>query len=116
MITTEPVGGGQQIVRWRPHASLTCWPGLTRLFILRPKFNTYARPPNADLLRRYGHVDVIPPSLAGNEEDEVEIRCDIAVECAMAHLRETKVVTASKVKDWAMDDRVEFWLQEGGDE
>jgi hypothetical protein len=34
----------------------------------------------------------------------------------MAHLRETKVVTASKVKDWAMDDRVEFWLQEGGDE
>lgn len=84
--------------------------------LLPPQFNTYARPPNADLLRRYGHVDVIAPSLVGNEEDEVEIRCDVAVATAMAFLRETKVVTASKVKDWAMDDRVEFWLQEGGDE
>jgi SET domain-containing protein 6 len=89
MITTQPIPAGQQI------------------------YNTYAHPPNSDLLRRYGHVDIIPPSLVGNEEDEVEIRCDLVVEIV-------KQMLIAKggwdEKEWDMDGRVEFWLEEGGDE
>lgn len=37
-------------------------------------YNTYADPPNSDLLRRYGHVDEI------NEEDLVEIGLESLVD------------------------------------
>lgn len=37
-------------------------------------YNTYADPPNSDLLRRYGHVDDV------NEEDLVEIGLETLVD------------------------------------
>ncbi|KAL7411012.1 hypothetical protein BDY24DRAFT_417352 [Mrakia frigida] len=96
MITTQPIASGAQI------------------------YNTYAHPPNSDLLRRYGHTDVIPPSLVGNEEDEVELRCDTLVAVAEELLEKkaasTEGAPAWDKKAWDMEGRVEFWLEEGGDD
>lgn len=118
MITTEAIASNEQIVSsaspFRVHR-LSHW-ALIFCLSFTTQFNTYARPPNSDLLRRYGHVDVIPPSQVGNEEDEIEIRCDVAVECALEFLRETKAVESGKEDKWGMEERVDFWLQEGGDE
>lgn len=68
-----------------------------------PKWNTYGDLPNADLLRRYGHVDelVLEDSTVGNPKDVTEIRADLIVD----------VVRPTDAKS-----RIEFWLEEGGDE
>lgn len=51
------------------------------------QFNTYASPPNSELLRKYGHVDVFPLGNHeeegawnfGNPGDEVELEGDLIV-------------------------------------
>lgn len=79
------------------------------------QYNTYASPPNSELLRKYGHVDVFPlepeqvdllDSAAwpfGNPSDEVELSGDLIVESI-----------GSGVED--LNDRVDHWLEEGQDE
>lgn len=75
------------------------------------QWNTYGDPPNSDLLRRYGHVDVVPlqPPLAGegNPADVVEIRADLVVSV-------TRKVRKTATDDF--QDRVDFWLEEADDE
>jgi hypothetical protein len=89
---------------------LPCLPA--NLFILSYpfQFNTYGDPPNSDLLRRYGHVDLVPcPHLKGalgNPQDIVEIRADLVV----------KVVCGDDANDEKYQQRIDWWLDEGGDE
>ncbi|KAK4687811.1 N-lysine methyltransferase SETD6, partial [Tremellales sp. Uapishka_1] len=79
-------------------------------------FNTYASPPNSELLRKYGHVDDLPlpenilkllsPEehdgwLRGNPGDEVEISGDIVL------------AVLSKTDDAQLKERVDWWLKEG---
>ncbi|KAI0745272.1 SET domain-containing protein [Earliella scabrosa] len=84
MVTTKPIKAGEQI------------------------WNTYGDPPNSDLLRRYGHVDVVPllPPLSGmgNPEDVVEVRADLVVS-----------VASTKVK-YDLQERVDWWLEEADDD
>lgn len=72
------------------------------------QWNTYGDPPNSDLLRRYGFVDVtelnLPLSGAGNPADIVEIPANFVVEAAAKH------TTARS------QDRVDWWLEEAEDE
>ncbi|KAH9892722.1 SET domain-containing protein [Cubamyces lactineus] len=84
MVSTKPIKAGEQI------------------------WNTYGDPPNSDLLRRYGHVDLVPlrPPLSGvgNPGDVVEVRADLVVS-----------VAASKVK-YDLQERVDWWLEEADDD
>ncbi|WOO84597.1 Ribosomal lysine N-methyltransferase 4 [Vanrija pseudolonga] len=82
-------------------------------------YNTYASPPNSELLRKYGHVDILPlPEEVtallspeelgdwafGNAGDEVEIPGTLVVEAAAAR----------GISD--AEARVDFWLDQGGDD
>ena len=69
----------------------------------KAQWNTYGDPPNSDLLRRYGHVDRVPlpDGSLGNPADIVELRADLVLESVAS-------------KD--LGDRVDWWLEEGGDE
>ncbi|KAA1471795.1 SET domain-containing protein, partial [Dentipellis sp. KUC8613] len=85
MTTTKPISKGEQI------------------------WNTYGDPPNSDLLRRYGHVDLVPlhDGGLGNPADVVEVRADLAVSAA------------AKISHGSSDsyaERVDWWLEEGGDD
>ncbi|KAM5530522.1 hypothetical protein V8D89_015799 [Ganoderma adspersum] len=84
MVTTKPIKAGEQI------------------------WNTYGDPPNSDLLRRYGHVDLVPlrPPLSGvgNPEDVVEVRADLVV-----------AAVSKKVKH-DLQERVDWWLEEADDD
>ncbi|KAI0358637.1 SET domain-containing protein [Trametes cingulata] len=84
MISTKPIKAGEQI------------------------WNTYGDPPNSDLLRRYGHVDLVPlrPPLSGlgNPSDVVEVRGDLIVSAA-----------SKKVK-YDLQERVDWWLEEADDD
>lgn len=77
-----------------------------------PQWNTYGDPPNSDLLRRYGHVDLVPlpdePNVLGNPADVVEISADLVV----------RVCTEAGSEDGrdGAKDRIDWWLEEGGDE
>ncbi|KAG1767426.1 hypothetical protein EDD22DRAFT_875836 [Suillus occidentalis] len=86
MVTTKPIDAGEQI------------------------FNTYGDLPNSDLLRRYGHVDLVPcPHLKGalgNPQDVVEIRADLVV----------NVVCGDASNDETYRQRIDWWLDEGGDD
>ncbi|KAG2112090.1 hypothetical protein DEU56DRAFT_843138 [Suillus clintonianus] len=86
MVTTKPIKAGEQI------------------------FNTYGDLPNSDLLRRYGHVDLLPcPHLKGalgNPQDIAEIRADLVV----------NVVCADNPNGETHRQRIEWWLDEGGDD
>lgn len=86
MVTTKPIEAGEQI------------------------FNTYGDLPNSDLLRRYGHVDLVPcPHLKGslgNPQDVVEIRADIVVDVVCGDLSTGKTYRR----------RIDWWLDEGGDD
>ena len=77
------------------------------------QYNTYGNLPNANLLRRYGHVDVIPDSEAGDGEgnpaDEVEIPADLSLNVVAEHLN-------LGTSDDRLSERIEWWLEEGGDE
>ncbi|KAJ6508083.1 SET domain-containing protein [Mycena vulgaris] len=84
MVATKPIATGAQI------------------------WNTYGDLPNAELLRRYGHVDLLPlpppapPGARGNPGDVVELPADLAVP-ADADAAATKA-------------RIEWWLEQGGDD
>lgn len=58
--------------------------------------NTYANPPNSDLLRRYGHID------EPNEHDVVEILGDLIVETVCAAVEGVATLKAQKV-DWSLE-------------
>ncbi|KAF9519251.1 hypothetical protein BS47DRAFT_1358373 [Hydnum rufescens UP504] len=68
-----------------------------------------ARAPG-DLLRRYGHVDSVPlpDGSFGNPADVVEVKASLAVE----------VVASTSKPDIAksIDERIDWWLEQGGDE
>lgn len=64
-------------------------------------FNTYADPPNADLLRRYGHVD------DDNAADEVELGLESVVEM---------FVEAGQTTEEEGEARAEWLLEAGLDE
>jgi len=77
---------------------------------IHSKFNTYGDLPNSDLLRRYGYVDLVPcPHLKGelgNPQDIVEIRADLVV----------NVVCDDVPNSETYRQRINWWLDEGGDE
>jgi SET domain-containing protein 6 len=103
MITTRPIGAGEQIV-------------MSLLFLFNihyltlTQWNTYGDLPNAELLRRYGHVDVLPLSdgKLGNPGDVVEIRADAVVSAIMQR--------HSTLSSESSQERIDWWLEEGGDE
>jgi len=74
------------------------------------KWNTYGDPPNSVLLRQYGHVDYIPLPEGGfgNPGDVVELRADLVVQ--------STGVEGSIDDNPEMKERIDFWLEEGGDE
>lgn len=82
----------------------------SRVLTFPDQWNTYGDPPNSELLRRYGHVDLVPLPQGGegNPADVVEIRADLVVA-----LLTQKVVNMSPV---SMKERIDWWLEEGGDE
>ncbi|PCH36002.1 SET domain-containing protein [Wolfiporia cocos MD-104 SS10] len=84
MVTTKPIQAGEQI------------------------WNTYGDPPNSDLLRRYGHVDLVPlpPPLSGvgNPADVVEIRADLVV------------VSTLKTSALDVQEKVDWWLENADDD
>lgn len=87
MVTTKTISAGQQI------------------------YNTYSAPPNAELLRKYGHVDVLPlPDYPdwpfGNPEDDVNIDGTIIVEAAK--------LASPTTKD--LEKRIDWWLEAGQEE
>ncbi|KAG2101297.1 uncharacterized protein F5147DRAFT_313989 [Suillus discolor] len=86
MVTTKPIKAGEQI------------------------FNTYGDLPNSDLLRRYGHVDLVPcPHLKGslgNPQDVVEIRADLVFNVVCGDLSTGETYRR----------RIDWWLDEGGDD
>ncbi|KIM45375.1 hypothetical protein M413DRAFT_442044 [Hebeloma cylindrosporum] len=86
MISTRPIKTGEQI------------------------WNTYGDPPNSVLLRQYGHVDYIPllEGGLGNPGDVVELRADLLVQSTGAE--------GSIEDNPDMKERIEFWLEEGGDD
>ncbi|KAF8629886.1 hypothetical protein AX15_003242 [Amanita polypyramis BW_CC] len=73
-------------------------------------WNTYGDLPNAELLRRYGHVDLVPlpGGGVGNPGDVVEIRADIVVDATLQH---RPTVSAKELRE-----RIDWWLDEGGDD
>ncbi|EIN11537.1 SET domain-containing protein [Punctularia strigosozonata HHB-11173 SS5] len=84
MVTTKPIASGEQI------------------------WNTYGDPPNSDLLRRYGHVDLLALSDGdgmGNPSDIVEVRADLVLN----HVN-------SKKQSHELEERIDWWLEEGGDD
>ncbi|KAH8118945.1 SET domain-containing protein [Phellopilus nigrolimitatus] len=99
MVTTKAIKAGEQI------------------------YNTYGDLPNTDLLRRYGHVDVVPLSSEngggdssrniiseqGNPADVVEVPADLAVEVIAKHLHRSD-------DDGTLKERIDWWLEEGGDD
>ncbi|CAK5265439.1 unnamed protein product [Mycena citricolor] len=81
MVSTKPIKAGDQI------------------------WNTYGDLPNSELLRRYGHVDMLPlpNGDVGNPGDVVEIPADIAVQVLGLDAGTTK-------------ERIDWWLEQGGDD
>ncbi|KAJ7020004.1 SET-domain protein [Mycena alexandri] len=69
-------------------------------------WNTYGDLPNAELLRRYGHVDMLalPNGNLGNPGDVVEIPADLAV--ASLQMADSPVTK----------ERIDWWLEQGGDD
>ena len=62
------------------------------------------------LLRQYGHVDYIPllEGGLGNPGDVIELRADLLVQ--------STEIKGSIEDDPDMKERIEFWLDQGGDE
>ncbi|KAF9490655.1 SET domain-containing protein [Pleurotus eryngii] len=107
MVSTKPIKAGEQI------------------------FNTYSDLPNAELLRRYGHVDVLPlpaelgfatlsSDSRGNPGDVVELRADIVVNvAARSTLGKQPDSSSATNADATMEDlkgRIDWWLEMGGDD
>lgn len=83
------------------------------IYSLVLQYNTYGDPPNADLLRRYGHVDVIPVSEGGDGEgspvDEVEIPANLSLAVVADRLQKDS-------DDASLRERIDWWLEEGEEE
>ncbi|KAG6820812.1 hypothetical protein H0H93_011106 [Arthromyces matolae] len=86
MVSTKPIKTGEQI------------------------WNTYGDLPNAELLRRYGHVDLLPLTQGGdgNPGDVVEVRGDIALSVL---LKKDPSLSEESIRE-----RIDWWLEEGGDD
>lgn len=67
-------------------------------------FNTYADPPNSDLLRRYGHVD------EPNGSDVVELDAKLILTAALTHLSSLLSLSASSAEELKKDleERLEW--------
>lgn len=78
-------------------------------FSLLLQWNTYGDPPNSDLLRRYGHVDLLPlpDGTIGNPADVVEVEADLAV---------VVCTESSSQFPEGLHERIDWWLEQGGDE
>jgi len=63
-------------------------------------FNTYAEPPNSDLLRRYGHVD------EPNDHDVVELSADLVADVVCTLVQGVESMKAQKV-DWALEQGID---------
>lgn len=74
---------------------------------MNKKYNTYGDPPNADLLRRYGHVD------NPNRFDVVEISIKTCLEVAKTHLSSQSPDVASSHQ---LEERLEWALEMGLDD
>ncbi|TDL26018.1 SET domain-containing protein [Rickenella mellea] len=85
MVTTRAIAKGEQI------------------------WNTYGNLPNADLLRRYGHIDILPfpGGEEGNPADVVEVLASLVVEIVLREGHGT---------DSALKERIDWWLEEGGED
>ncbi|TFK25187.1 SET domain-containing protein [Coprinopsis marcescibilis] len=85
MISTKPIKIGEQI------------------------WNTYGDLPNAELLRRYGHVDLLPlpDGTTGNPSDLVELSAEIIV---------GMVKELHSQSSEGFVERIDWWLEEGGDD
>lgn len=61
------------------------------------------------MLRRYGHVDIIPLSngVQGNPADVVDIRADVVLDIVRSQRQNGSE---------SLLERIEWWLEEGGDE
>ena len=64
-------------------------------------FNTYADPPNSDLLRRYGHVD------EPNGSDVVELDAKLILQAAITHLSALLGLSAEELKK-DLEQRLEW--------
>lgn len=95
----------------------------------RTQYNTYASPPNSELLRKYGHVDAIPLDDAtltfleaeevgewpfGNPGDQVELQGDEVVRAVLSHRGSS--AAADSAREELMTERIDWWLEEGQDE
>ena len=85
------------------------------------QWNTYGDLPNSELLRCFGHVDYLPmtlpntsPKVFGNPGDVVEIRADVVVRCAVGASLRSQNSIGDAVD--GMVERIDWWLEEGGDE
>jgi SET domain-containing protein 6 len=70
-------------------------------------FNTYANPPNSDLLRRYGHVDEV------NEHDLVEIGLEKVVDLVGGQMGLDEVERESRAEwllDMGIDECAQFFV------
>lgn len=70
------------------------------------QWNTYQDLPNSELLRGFGHVDwlPLPGGGHGNPGDVAEVRADLLV----------KAQAGGASAD--VEARIDWWLEEGGDE
>ncbi|KAJ3762252.1 hypothetical protein EV360DRAFT_79480 [Lentinula raphanica] len=82
-----------------------------RISIGEQIWNTYNDLPNSELLRKYGHVDVLPLQGGdeGNPADIVEIRADLVLSTYLERSNEAATTTSSH-------ERIDWWLEEGGDD
>ena len=76
-------------------------------------WNTYGDLPNAELLRRYGHIDIIPLDLGGpfpygNPSDDVEIPADFVFEVCLPATEEEQ--RTCKIEGWLNLDESEEWV------
>lgn len=114
MVTTKPIKEGEQIVCPSLFFSslrgrfLNIYPH--DVFLLM-QWNTYGDPPNSDLLRRYGHVDLVPlaDGPLGNPADVIEIKANLLLEVASS-------VSSSSLEGGQGKERIDWWLEQGGDE
>lgn len=118
MITTRDIPSGEQIVCGDYVFLRVCKADDTR-------FNTYNSPPNSELLRKYGHVDIFPlspeilnllPSEAigdwpqGNPGDEVTIDGHLVLAAAamLGYAPQDAEEQKARIDAWLDDDQEEY--------
>ncbi|WVQ82630.1 hypothetical protein IAT38_004762 [Cryptococcus sp. DSM 104549] len=90
-------------------------------------YNTYDSPPNSELLRKYGHIDVLPLSADylgllepgeiggwpyGNPSDEVVLQGSDVLKAVSEYLCKE----ASECWEASMQPRIDWWIEEDEDE